>query len=212
MTRIASVLTTVALTSIVPLSFSSVAQAQQVAGSIGFTGVGSVSFTGPNLGSAITLDFPDINIVNIVDPTYNMGGPAIPNDFFVLPLLVNLSSAVTIAPDPLDTTTPTPFSVDFTTAAGPATFTGTSFFSASAVSNALDISYEGILTGTGFQPTNAQLSLAFTNTGNVNYSGTLATIPNDPNPPGQESVPEPGTIISLLVVGAAGVASRRRHS
>ncbi len=211
MARIASVLTTVAFTSIIPFSLGNVAQAQQVAGSIGFTGVGSVSFTGPNLGSAITLDFPDINIVNIVDPTYNMGGPAIPNDFFVSPLLVSLSSPVTITPNLLDTTIPVPFSVDFTTAVGLATFTGTSFFRASAVSNALDISYEGILTGTGFQPTNAQLSLAFTNTGNVNYSGTLATIPNIPNPQGLESVPEPGMMISLLFVGALGLASRRRQ-
>ncbi|MEA5511323.1 PEP-CTERM sorting domain-containing protein [Crocosphaera sp. UHCC 0190] len=209
-------LTAVASGSIAASTMGGIAEAAQLNANMGFTGFGTgTTFVGPNLAAATSIDFPALNVVNLNTPTYQAPGSSVlPNDFYDASsggtagaFQVNLASIVVINNDPLNLSAALPFSVDFTAGGNPATFTASSFFRSSANSNSLDLFFLGTITGTGFDDSNASLSFAFTTVGGiVNYSATLAS------PPDIVPTPEPTTIVGLLAVGAASLASRRRKS
>jgi hypothetical protein len=214
MTNISRQLTTGALAiagSVAAFGFGAIAQAATLNATLGFVPFGGVSFTGPTLGTATSVDFAATNLVNTIPDTYDPPGslPEAPNDFLAGPLAVALGSPVTLSPDPFTTTIGNTLTVSFTTAAGAATFTGALDVKASTGDNALDLFFLGEITGAGFDPSEASLSFAFTRVagGAINYSATLASPPSEPPVVG---TPEPSTILAILAVAGAGAFARRK--
>lgn len=212
-------LSTLAIGSVAAISFAGAASAATLNANIGFSPLGSTTYTGSNLANATSINFANTNLVNTNNPTYQApGGSLLPNDFYdgnaggsPQAFAVSLGSTLTLSPDPF-TISPTaslPFVVTFTSATGPVTFTSSSFTTSSSGPNALDFAFLGTLTGTGFDPSTASLTFAFTQTGGVggavNYSATIASPPNV----APTSTPEPSALLGLGLIGLAGVASRR---
>ncbi|WP_151695089.1 PEP-CTERM sorting domain-containing protein [Microcystis aeruginosa] len=214
-TNISRKLTTGALAlagSVAAFGFAGAAQAAQLNANVGYVPVGVVSYTGPDLSSATSVTFPALNLVNINPPTY-LGNP---NDFFSGPLAVAVASSVTLAPLTFDfsATDGDPgagaFTVTFTTASGPATFTATSFTTDTSPGNlnTLDLMIEGTITGTGFDTTLAEILVNLNQVGGPgNAVNASSTFGSQPSP---TSVPEPSAILGILAVAGAGAFARRK--
>ena len=213
-TNISRQLTTGALAiagSVAAFGFGGAAQAAKLLNAnVGYIPMGTVSYAGPNLASATSVTFPVDNYVNTNQPFYR----GLPNDFFAGPLAVAIMSTVTISPLTFDFSAPDgvagsgAFTVTFATASGPATFTTTSFTTASANQNTLDVFINGITTGTGFDPSPSSLLVNLNQVsgpgGVVNASTTFSS------PPVTTNVPEPSAILGILAVAGAGAFARRK--
>jgi hypothetical protein len=200
--------------SVAAFGFGGAAQAAQLNANVGYTPMGTVSYAGPNLASATSVTFPAANYVNTNQPFYR----GLENDFYAGPLAVALMSTVTISPLTFDFSAPDgvagsgAFTVTFATAAGPATFTTTSFTTASSNQNTLDVFINGITTGTdfdpSFDPSPSSLIVNLNQVGGpggvVNASTTFAS------PPVTTNVPEPSAILGILAVAGAGAFARRK--
>jgi hypothetical protein len=197
--------------SVAAFGFGGAAQAAQLNANVGYTPMGTVSYAGPNLASATSVTFPALNYVNTNQPLYR----GLPNDFYLgSPLAVAIMSTVTISPLTFDFSAPDgvagsgAFTVTFATASGPATFTTTSFTTASSNQNTLDVFINGITTGTGFDPSLSSLIVNLNQVGGpggvVNASTTFAS------PPVITNVPEPSAILGILAVAGAGAFARRK--
>lgn len=216
-TNISRQLTTGALAiagSVAAFGFASAAQAAQLNANIGYVPVGTTSYAGPNLANATSVTFPNINLVNTNPPTY-LGSL---NDFFSGPLAVAIGSSVALSPLTFDFAEADgvvgagAFTVTFTTAAGTAIFTTTSFTTDTSPGNdnTLDLMIQGTVSGTGFDTTVAEILVNLNQVGGpgnvVNASSTFASPPSAP----PTSVPEPSAVLGILAVAGIGAFARRK--
>lgn len=173
-------------------------------GTFGFTPIGTITYSGSNLGQADSVTFPGIEVVNTVPPTYN--GAA--NDFSSGAAGIPLLSHVTINPSSLNlpsvSGTFIPVSdvnflviSDGTSPADRFDFSLLGLMKTSSGPSDLEVYGEGILHDTQgvFSDTTGLLGIAFTQSGSsgaVNASFSVAT----------SVVPEPGTMAAgCLAVG-----------
>ncbi|HLH56761.1 MAG TPA: hypothetical protein VKY92_24460 [Verrucomicrobiae bacterium] len=186
-------------------------------GTFGFTPVGSITYSGPDLGQADSISLPATEIVNTVPANYN--GSL--NDFYsgpaAIPLLshVNLGALTLSLPAQSGTYTPVNYPnflviSDQTNPADRFDFTLIELMRASSSSSDLEVYAQGILHDSSgvFSDTSGLLSITFTQAGPgaaVNASFSVAST----------AVPEAGTIASgcvalgVSILGFAGVARNK---
>jgi hypothetical protein len=178
----------------VGLAASAVAsQAAFINGTLGISPIGTVTYTGADLGDATSVTVSSLEIVNTTPTTYN----SINNDFAVGSYSVSTYPAFTLVN--ISTTTLTSslsgissFLTFNSTSGDTYKFNLSSWTTSSSGAN--NLSFEG--TGTlydsqgHFLSTTTKISASFTTTGDgaVNGSFTLSTVP----------VPEPATFIAGL--------------
>ncbi|WP_072927754.1 PEP-CTERM sorting domain-containing protein [Microcystis aeruginosa] len=211
-TNISRQLTTGALAiagSVAAFGFAGAAQAAQLNANIGYIPMGTVSYAGSNLASATSVTFPTLNYVNTNQPLYR----GLANDFYSGLLAVAIMSTVAISPLTFDFSAPDgvagggAFTVTFTTASGPATFTATSFTTASATPDTVDLYINGITTGTGFDPSPSSLLV---NLNQVSGPGGVVNASTTFSSPPINKVPEPSAILGILAVAGIGAFARRK--
>jgi hypothetical protein len=211
-------LAALACSSVTALTLAGNAQAIQLNANLGFVPLGSsATFVGEDIGVATQINFPTLNLVNLIPEMYAPDGTnSSANDFFAGGLApVELLSEVTLT-NTLNLQVGESFALGFTAGNNPASFMGSLTTILSDDPDQLDLRFLGSIKGSGFEETDASLSIAFSVTGRgvINYSGTLASIPDvddDIDIDSETSVPEPGTIVGLLFFGATAVGFRRRQ-
>jgi hypothetical protein len=168
--------------------------AVEINGTFGFTPIGTISYSGPNLGQSDSVTLPATEVVNTVPVSYN----GIANDFYAGSSSVPLMSQVAV--NPLTLILPAVWGtfvqsdyVNFLTISDGTTpnnrydFSLHNLMKASSGGGDLELYGEGVLHDTQgvFADTTGLLSIAFTQaqSGAVNASFSIAT----------SVVPEPGT-------------------
>lgn len=191
-------------------------------GTFGFVPVGTISYSGPNLGQAASVTLPTIEIVNTVPASYNGN----PNDFYSGPASIPVLSQVSVSP--LTFSLPSQWGSfvavnypnflaisDQTNPSDRFDFSLVDLMKTSGGASDLEIFAQGILHDSSgvFADTPGLLSISLSQAGSgatVNASFSVAT----------SAVPEPGTLaegglaLGLALAGLAKVARkefRPRH-
>jgi hypothetical protein len=197
------------------LAFGQTAKASSVAGTLGFTPIGSTMYAGSTLGSATSVTLPSLNVVNNLPDTAG-------NDFASGPVgsTLALGDAVHFSSLTIDTSAPhneaiavSGPSISFSSGTSPLdryVFTPTLEMITSDSANSLTISYTGYIVDTGglYDSNTSSVQFGFTTVSNgaANYSATLAA------PAAFSLIPEPSSFVLASIAGIVGlgVAARRR--